>query len=101
MTYRKITEEYKPHLINLLKVIFDEVLSAGGDGDAIWYSRFYNINEIKYLIEEFNAKQKFPWEIKIEEQTIHWGIDQEWAIITNDENLYNNAPPWIQFKLKN
>jgi hypothetical protein len=91
--YCKIGEVHtKEHLMKLIDLIYNEVIDAGGDGDAVWYSRFYDINDILPLIKEYNDKLKFPWEIHIKDKRIDWGNDQEWAIITNDENEYNGFP---------
>ena len=87
------------HLTKLIDVIFHEVLSAGGDGDVLWYSRFYDINDILPLIKTYNDKLEYKWNIVVKNNTIHWGDNQEWVIITNDENFYNTSPECIQMKI--
>jgi hypothetical protein len=99
MSYCSV-EDNKEHLINLLRLIQQEVLSAGGDGDTLWYSRFYDVHEIKPLIKKVNAEMNHPWEIIVESKTIHWGTNQEWAIITNDEQAFNSCPDWVQMKIR-
>lgn len=99
--YNGIDEESRPHLLKLIDFIYNEVGRAGGDGDALWYSRFYEIKDIKALVEEYNEKTRFPWEVKTDgDNTLHWGTNQEWVIITNNEEEYNLAPGWIQIKIR-
>ncbi len=84
----------KEHLLKLIDFLYHEVLSAGGDGDALWYSRFYDIKDILPLIEEFNSKLKYPWEINWNPNGINWGNGQEWALITNSEECYKDCQNW-------
>lgn len=99
-------EDNKEHLEKLLRFIVDEVCSAGGDGDAIWYSQYYDINDIYSFIKDDLAPRMraeckfFNWELKLKGDTITWGQYQEWATITNDESIFIGAPSWSQFTLK-
>lgn len=90
----------KEHILSLIKWIHQEVLSAGGDGDFLWYSRFYKIEELFPLVEEFNNSLKWKWTLRTNGKTI-WLEDNQmgWAT-TNDESLYLNAPSWQQGLLK-
>ncbi len=103
MNYCQLDETVKPRLMSLIDFLYHECLSSGGDGDAFWYSRFYSVDDIKPLIEEYNSKIRFPWKIYFdkEKQRIDWGKDQEWVIITNDEEMYKSVPNWIQAVIKN
>lgn len=100
--YCQIDEETKEHLLKLIDWIYNEIRSAGGDGDCLWYSRFYNVQDILVLVEEYNNKLKFKWEINFDKNKgeIGWGIGQQWATITNNEETYNFAPSWVQCKIK-
>ena len=60
--YCNIYDGNRNHVKNLIKWIFDEVISAGGDGDALWYSRFFHVNDILPLVEEINLEHK--WNIE-------------------------------------
>jgi len=92
----------KEHLLKIIDLLYNECISAGGDGDALWYSKYYKINVLLPLVEEYNNTLKFPFEIKkVDETTIHWGTNQEWIIITNNEDIYNTCPVWSQFVLRN
>lgn len=86
---------------NLLHALHSQVISSGGDGDAVWYSRFFYVNDIKRLVYEYNQKLAYPWEIKIrDDKTFDWGNDQEWITITNDEEMFMKLPEWIELKLR-
>ena len=100
MNYCSIDENDKKHLFNLIDFIHNEVLRSGGDGDALWYSKYYNVKDLYPLVEEYNSKLKFPWKTSLNEKTIDVDNYQESWIITNDEELYKNAPSWQQILIK-
>lgn len=91
----------KTHLVKIIDLLYKECISAGGDGDALWYSKYYQINTLLPLVEEYNNDLNYPFEIIMRDNSIHWGKGQEWIIITNDESVYNNCPKWAQFVLRN
>lgn len=102
MNYCTIQDEEKQHLLSLIDFLYKEVGGAGGDGDALWYSKYYDVADIKSLIEEYNSKTPFPWEIHYDKENkrLYWGANQEGMIITNNEELYKNAPSWQQILIK-
>jgi hypothetical protein len=82
MNYVKISDDaHKQHLMALIDFIYQDVIAEGGDGDTLWYSKHYDIRDIKSLIKEFNSKLQFPWEIKDDGKTLQWGENQEWVLI--------------------
>ena len=83
MTYSSV-ENNRETLLKVIDLLYNSVISEGGDGDAIWYSRFYDINDIYKLIKEYNDKLKFPWELSTKNEEIFWGENQEWIVITNN-----------------
>ena len=83
----------------VLDLIFTSIISEGGDGDALWLSKYTELKDITILIENYNKEHNTGWEIQIEENRILWGINQEWAIITDDENLFNSQPSWITLRI--
>ena len=97
--YESIDHNAREHLLRLIGWLYDEVISAGGDGDAFWYSQFYDIKDLFSLVEEFNNRLKSPWEISQNRQTIHWGKEQEGMVITNDHQLWLSCPEWIQVRI--
>lgn len=91
----------KEHVTKIIDVLYNECMSAGGDGDALWYAKYYKIEDILEIVKEYNSKLPSPMEIELKnDNTIHWGIGQEWITITTDEQMYKNAPEWSQFVLK-
>ena len=80
-------------------LIYPSIISEGGDGDAIWLSKHTPLNEIKNLIDEYNASNNTGWEIQQEDNYLLWGIDQEWATITCDEDFFNSQPSWIILRI--
>ncbi len=97
--YCDINDDYtKNHLLTLIDWLVQEVGSAGGDGDAIWYSKHFWIKDILSLVHEYNDKQKYKWEISFEEERglIFYGQHQEGLIITNNKEDFDNRPSWQQ-----
>ena len=90
------------HVENLLNWLLDIVGSAGGDGDAIWYSLFYDVREILPIVEKLNKKVK--WEIELKEKQdgryIAWWSGQECILITNSETMWNQRPSWQQCSIQ-
>jgi hypothetical protein len=77
-----------------LDLIFKSIVSEGGDGDAIWLTKFVSLEELFTLIELYNLNNNTGWEIIKKENHLLWGNDQEWAIITDDEKFYNKQPDY-------
>ena len=96
---KKLTPD-KVHIDNLLRVIHAEVVSSCGDGDAMWYTRFYDLDEIEELVYHFNEDNNIGWKVERNEGYICWGIDQEWAIITDNVDMFESSPDWVQMKIR-
>ena len=98
MNYDTIDERNKDHIKILLKWLYDEVVSAGGDGDAIWYSLLYDVRQLLPIVEKLNKKVK--WQIELKEKQdgryIAWWNGQECILITNSETMWNQRPSWQQ-----
>lgn len=88
----------KDRIMLLIKLLIDEVLSAGGDGDGIWYSKSYSIIDIKELIIANNLLPKY-WTLEEKGLALHLGENQEWLLITNDKNDFDNQPSWQQISV--
>lgn len=95
MKYKFPNEE--EHLAVFIKWLFSEVISAGGDGDGLWFSKYHSVNTLLPLIENLKPD---GWEVKINEDTINVWSHQEGLIITNNEDKYNSAPPWQQILIR-
>lgn len=91
-----IDECHKPHVLKLIDWLFNEVISAGGDGDGLWYSTYYDVKSILPLVEEYNNKLEYKWTVELKEdsKTIYWHDNQEGITITNNEDTYKSRPNW-------
>jgi len=90
----------KSHIKILLSWLYEECNSSGGDGDALWYSRFYNTEDIFPILKEFNHSLAYPYKtVELIEGDINWGQEQEWILITNKIEKLQNSPEWIQAKI--
>ena len=94
--YTTIGTDQVPHIKELINWLIAEVISAGGDGDALWYSRYYHVDEILPILQECKI---YDFSIDKKENSIIVGQHQEWLIITNNQEDWNNAPPWQQVKI--
>ena len=50
--YTPIGTDQVPHIKELINWLIAEVISAGGDGDALWYSHYYHVDEILPILQE-------------------------------------------------
>lgn len=102
MKYDIVDYRNEHHLETLLNWLLDEVRSAGGDGDAIWYSVCYDVHQLLPIIEKLNKKVK--WEIQAKQEHdgnyIIWGGGQECILITNSEIMWNQRPSWQQCSIQ-
>jgi hypothetical protein len=78
--------------------LINEVQSAGGDGDGIWYSKYYDIQDIKRIILTSCLLPDY-WKLEEKNGELHVGENQEWLIITNNKDSFNNRPSWQQVSL--
>jgi hypothetical protein len=84
----------------VLDLIYTSITSEGGDGDALWLSKHTSLDDLASLIGEYDGENKTGWSIQTpSENQLLWGKDQEWAIITNDKDFFNNQPDWIILKI--
>ena len=96
-----IDTNQKEHILKIIDILYSECISAGGDGDAMWYSKVYSVDSLYPLVEEYNNSLKFPLTVAKDEFTILWYDGQEYIIITNDKKLYDERPEWSQFVIAN
>lgn len=91
--------ENKEHIISIIKWLIEDVLSAGGDGDGIWCSKYYSIEDIKALIINEKLLPIGWWIQNRDANTFLIGEYQEWLMITNNLEIFNNRPIWQQVSL--
>ena len=91
------------HMIIIIKWLFDEVLSAGGDGDGIWYSRYFKLENIMEFIEKENLMPNY-FDFRLVESSNEpyciYSEGQESLIITNSKEMFNRRPKWQQVSLE-
>jgi len=91
----------KDMIFSLLSFIHKEVVSSCGDGDALWYTRFFDIKDIFELVKEFNEVNSIGWEVyQNEPYEISWGKEQEWVMIVDDKKYFDGLPDTIQLKIQ-
>lgn len=89
------------HIENLLRWLIDEVMSAGGDGDAFWHSKHKTIDEVLPFVAKIDKELNLNWTIKILETPygdpyLSWYSSQQALIITNSKKMWDNRPFWSQ-----
>jgi hypothetical protein len=88
--YCKINSENTEHIKTLVKWLFEEVQSAGGDGDGIWYSEYYKVSDIKDLIDSEYLCPPYWYVSKTNDDRISYDLDHECLVITNNEDDFTN-----------
>lgn len=96
--YCVISDDNREHLKTLICWLRDEALSAGGDGDAFWFSRFFRVEDLLPLVQEINGLSN--WAVGLQGKTISWTYYQTTVVITNDEEMFNQAADWWQVKMR-
>lgn len=92
----------KTKIEKIIELLFEECMGAGGDGDAFWYSKFYNVKDILPFVEKYNLeKQDSFFTIEFGDDRIICHNNQECVIITNNKEEYENLPSWAQMVLVN
>lgn len=85
--------------MRVLDLMWTSIKSEGGDGDAIWLSKHTSLPELAYFIHKFNIENKTGWDLEVHPNHLIWGIDQEWALITDDRDFFESQPSWIILKI--
>ena len=95
--YCQIDPNGCPHIEMLINWLIEEVKSSGGDGDGIWYSQIFDVQDIKEFILLNNLlPDRWAFQDISELNTISVGEGQEGLIITNNVSVYNSRPFWQQ-----
>jgi hypothetical protein len=98
--YCKITSENMEHIKTLIKWLFEEVQTAGGDGDGIWHSNYYKVSDIKDLIDSESLYPPYWYISETNDDRISYNLDQECLVITNNEDDFTNRPSWQQVAIQ-
>lgn len=95
--------EANTHLVRLIHWLIDEVLSAGGDGDAFLLSKTYPVDELKAsLLEALKTHDvnRF-WTFRETENIYSIGHSQESLVVYfNTINNMPEIPSWAQCVVK-
>lgn len=84
LRFKKFTDE------DILDLLFRSVIAEGGDGDALWLSKYTTLDELFPIISEYNEKYNIGWELELKDNSISWGDNQEWITITTDKDFFNS-----------
>jgi len=95
MNYCNVNEN-EERLKILIAWLINDVQSAGGDGDGIWYSKYYSVKDIKVFIEKHKLLPEH-WVLNDHGETaFSIGENQEWLYITNLKSDFDTRPEWQQ-----
>lgn len=89
----------EPIITGILDLMYTTIIAEGGDGDSLWLSKYLTLIDLVSIIESYNDNNKIDWEILLKENYLLWGSNQEWAIITDDEDFYNSQQPGSLLKI--
>jgi hypothetical protein len=99
MKFVKLQDGHVGHIESLLRWIAQEVWSAGGDGDAIWISKYFSIEDILNIVNKMNETEWDNWwEILGNGEEICLSHGQESIIITNNQDF--EVPSWSQCTIR-
>lgn len=91
-------DEYR--LRKLLDFLYDEVRSAGGDGDAMLYLSYFDFDWVMEIVMHWNANLEHRWNFMRDGDIMTLYDNQEGIIITKDKNVYDNRPDWQQISIE-
>ena len=83
----------------IIDLLYSSVVSEGGDGDALWLSKHTPLKDIIPMLEKYNIDHNTGWKISIGWEHINWGDNQEWVIITDSRDIYDEQQDWIILKM--
>lgn len=90
----------KEHLKSLIDFLYKEVISSGGDGDALWYSKFFSLEDIMDCFKEYAQENNINWTFnETIDSHFNWGQEQEWITVTTSKDFFEKQPDWYQIKL--
>ena len=84
----------------IIDLLYSSVVAEGGDGDALWLSKYTPLVDIIPMLDKYNEEHNTGWKIEVGENYINWGDNQEWVLITNSKEIYNEQPDWITLRIK-
>jgi len=77
------------YVIDILKLLYQVTRGEGGDGSAIYLSKYTSLSDIIKYIQSLGYSE---WTvINNGDDYILWGDNQEWVVITQNEEKYNES----------
>lgn len=90
----------KEHVKQLISFLYKEVVSSGGDGDAIWYSKFFSLEDILECFQEYAQENKIDWTFyETIDSHFSWGEGEQFITVTTSKEFYDAQPDWYQLKI--
>jgi len=77
---------------SIIDALYQSCMGACGDGDAHWYTRYYTLDQILPIVEEYNRRLPYPMIVNATSEVINWGIREEWISISPSEEMYKSLP---------
>jgi hypothetical protein len=95
----KLQDGHVGHIESLLRWISQEVWSTGGDGDAIWISKYFDVKDILPIVQYMNETEwNNWWDISTGHDDIVLFNNQEGFHITNNQDF--EVPSWSQCTIR-
>jgi len=63
--------------MKILEFLYEAVIKEGGDGSALWVCKAYKLEQVFDEIFLFNIINHTGWNLKLEENCLVWGENQE------------------------
>lgn len=86
----------KLHVSKLLDWLFDEIIGAGGDGDAAWVVKHYDLADLRaHIIEWMKVNTMSDWTCEEIKENRYFTVHrhQEALIVTTN---MQDVPSWSQ-----
>ncbi len=78
----------------ILDLLHDAVVSEGGDGGALWFSKFATLEGLLSVVTKYNYENNIGWYVELFELNIVWHNNgQESVIITNNGEYFMGLNP--------
>ncbi len=97
--YYPIYGSQREHIKTLIRWLYEESHSSGGDGNALWYSENQDVKALFPTVEEVNKEMGNFWQTSLGTDEIYWGREQESVTITNNKATWDSRPSWQQVSI--
>lgn len=87
----------KENLKKILDLLIEKTLESGGDGNTIWYSIHFTVND---TVEVLMSNRDTRWALSYGIDTLVGSNDQESFTFTTDKAHFNQCADSADFSLK-